>query len=1005
MANKAFIVGANTHGLEFAENDAALMRECLEKHDYEVVEAPIGRDGVQAGLNGFFDGCSKNDTVVVYFSGHGQLKSGKLFLLLGEKDRTEPLNSVNLTNDLETCRAKNKLLVLDCCHSGTSVENWEISASRAFPVLVAGERMETTKELDDLKAGFLTWHFHDALMNSPSDLKDDDGKIRLDRMATHLKRMAERHNGQPDADRIPIPFLFQTSKTNFPIADTRLAFTRIREIHDQFAGQFGGVEEMPLYGWPHPIQAALDRLQEHDGISDCVNLFEAFVHFHFVALASQFYWGLWEEERNQPPEEIRPGLAVLRETLMDDQCCGGSAWIERSAILSKAADRMRNRLPFPELVDVFEPGTIELVEIQDGDSPPDNRSDLLGRWRVETGGSVWQFLSEFSRLRKCLNPLSGADILDKATGNALDALQDVVGHLFRPIRTLQLAMISETEGHAGIHCYWDETRFYCVTRRKIKSIIKETWNRPGPPDTDIVTAPEPPRPDWQWDESLLLYDPEQPYDRSVYLMPLGYRYRHSAAPESKKLPGLLDSVRWKETQVASVFQRTYRGVREDGWQTCRADEEGVQAPNLLDAVKRLCHSFAFKMPVAAAPPVRVARQFDLGHDNIAEQNLENMVPRTREMERVLDLLQLAAPRRLLLEGPSGAGKTVLLSQIYIANKSRAVFVTNDVKLTPMEDPHVGEGRWEQGEDRSPFNRDAGGAPAENAPRGSVALRVGMHVLAVINRLMDFPPPNHELPWGKIQDALRDNLMDVKTRRPNAWFLVILDGLNQAADPGGMLLALPDPLPDNLFVLAGSQKQDRVRGPLTLYGRQKWDVADIGELQRAEAEAVVRGVWTRKIEDQKTPKWEDLPETLFQKMWDRSDGLPILLTNWTQRLRRNWNHDPENFRLNAEPEFDRRFADMIPEILESGFETVKAEFDPPELLDALMWCFSLIHRALTVEDLHQAVMALRREGLLPELPAMSRPQVADAIAQSQIGGFLRRMDTGSSSIAEVSLQGL
>ncbi len=94
-----------------------------------------------------------------------------------------------------------------------------------------------------------------------------------------------------------------------------------------------------------------------------------------------------------------------------------------------------------------------------------------------------------------------------------------------------------------------------------------------------------------------MYDPDKPYEKCVYLMPLGYRYRHSAAAESDKLPGLLDSVRWKEKQVASVFQRTYRGnLKQGGWQACHADEEGAHEPNLLKCVERLCRSFAFEIP-------------------------------------------------------------------------------------------------------------------------------------------------------------------------------------------------------------------------------------------------------------------------------------------------------------------------------------------------------------------------------------------------------------------------
>ncbi len=49
MANTAFIIGAKTQGLDYAENDAALMRECLEKYDYEIFEPPVEKNAIQAG--------------------------------------------------------------------------------------------------------------------------------------------------------------------------------------------------------------------------------------------------------------------------------------------------------------------------------------------------------------------------------------------------------------------------------------------------------------------------------------------------------------------------------------------------------------------------------------------------------------------------------------------------------------------------------------------------------------------------------------------------------------------------------------------------------------------------------------------------------------------------------------------------------------------------------------------------------------------------------------------
>jgi len=93
------------------------------------------------------------------------------------------------------------------------------------------------------------------------------------------------------------------------------------------------------------------------------------------------------------------------------------------------------------------------------------------------------------------------------------------------------------------------------------------------------------------------------------------------------------------------------------------------------------------------------------------------------------------------------------------------------------------------------------------PKASVALRVGMYCLTVLNQLMQLP---------------------------------LVDGANQAPDPGGLLGGLPDPLPSNIYILVSSQPQQRVRQPLTVYGHQQWAFTDIEQLAPAEAASRVVG---------------------------------------------------------------------------------------------------------------------------------------------------------------------
>jgi hypothetical protein len=138
----------------------------------------------------------------------------------------------------------------------------------------------------------------------------------------------------------------------------------------------------------------------------------------------------------------------------------------------------------------------------------------------------------------------------------------------------------------------------------------------------------------EWKESLLLYKPHRAYTDFVYLMPLGFRYHHHDNNQANPQPGLLDSVRWKEKQIASVLQRTYQeSVPPTNWQTA-ADEPKFKQ-RIEQLVQELCENFAFKPPPTDTQPVIIPPQFDLRHDNFARQLVANTINRDAEGARVL----------------------------------------------------------------------------------------------------------------------------------------------------------------------------------------------------------------------------------------------------------------------------------------------------------------------------------------------------------------------------------
>jgi uncharacterized caspase-like protein len=68
--------------------------------------------------------CQPGDDLLIYFSGHGELLTGKLFLLLDTTSESvfdTAINTRHVLDAIEFSPAANKLLILDCCHAGGAV--------------------------------------------------------------------------------------------------------------------------------------------------------------------------------------------------------------------------------------------------------------------------------------------------------------------------------------------------------------------------------------------------------------------------------------------------------------------------------------------------------------------------------------------------------------------------------------------------------------------------------------------------------------------------------------------------------------------------------------------------------------------------------------------------------------------------------------------------------------------------------------------------------------------
>jgi hypothetical protein len=165
----------------------------------ELVNRPS--DVVREEIEGFFQGRTEDDLLVLYFSGHGVVNARGLHLVTASTKRDRLAATAvqaDFVRDLmDGCRSRQQVLILDCCYSGAldSGASGGVGASAgtgtAFEgnglgrvVLAATDAIQFAFEADDPTvnpSSRFTHFLAEGLQGGAADL-DRDGQIKLDEL-------------------------------------------------------------------------------------------------------------------------------------------------------------------------------------------------------------------------------------------------------------------------------------------------------------------------------------------------------------------------------------------------------------------------------------------------------------------------------------------------------------------------------------------------------------------------------------------------------------------------------------------------------------------------------------------------------------------------------------------------------------------------------------------------------------------------------------------------------
>lgn len=183
---KALVIGIDNYPsatLNGCVNDANAIENTLETNGDEtpnfsvkLITSPntdVTRSLLRESIETLFSG--ESDIALLYFSGHGFIKSTGGYLVTKDTSRyDEGVSMDEILNMANQSNAKNKVIILDCCHSGAlgtpSVANNNLAQlSEGLSVLTASRDSEPAMEAND--SGVFTSLVVDALKGGAADLR------------------------------------------------------------------------------------------------------------------------------------------------------------------------------------------------------------------------------------------------------------------------------------------------------------------------------------------------------------------------------------------------------------------------------------------------------------------------------------------------------------------------------------------------------------------------------------------------------------------------------------------------------------------------------------------------------------------------------------------------------------------------------------------------------------------------------------------------------------------
>jgi hypothetical protein len=160
-------------------------------------------------MSQFFSSADRDDVLLVYFSGHGKLdQSGRLHLCMHDTESTDLLStavsSTRINEFADASRARNVVIILDCCHAG-AFRGGDFGEAVAGPGRYVLSSCRGTQLANDATVdngtSYFTQHLVEGLVDAAVD-NDSDGFVGFSDVYNYVDRKLREDGKQIPQRRV-----------------------------------------------------------------------------------------------------------------------------------------------------------------------------------------------------------------------------------------------------------------------------------------------------------------------------------------------------------------------------------------------------------------------------------------------------------------------------------------------------------------------------------------------------------------------------------------------------------------------------------------------------------------------------------------------------------------------------------------------------------------------------------------------------------------------------------